>query len=101
MHLYTHLSTVQGVDYVAASVELEFVVGAIQRCHRVEIIICKPTLKNFFADMLLVSGFDVSVDPDLTQVLIDDSDEDECGKWVRNCQQTAAQIYLRHVSECK
>ena len=104
MHLNTHFSAVQGVDYVATSDELVFSLGDSQQCHSVEIIddlICELPPENFFADMLLVSGFDVTVDPDLTEVLIDDSDEEECGKWVRNCQQTAAQIYLRHVSGCK
>ena len=93
MHLNTHFSTVEGVDYVATSANLMFSLGDSQQCHSVEIIddlICEPTPENLFADMLLVSGFDVTVDPDLTEVLIDDSDEEECGKWVRNCQQTAA-----------
>ena len=105
MHLYTHFTTVQGMDYVAASDELVFLHGDIRRCHRVVILddfICEPTPENFFADMLLVSGFDVNVDPDLTTVLIDDSDEEECGKWDRTASKLLHRyFYFRHVSWCK
>ena len=88
----------EGVDYVATSANLMFSLGDSQQCHSVEIIddlICEPTPENFFADMLLVSGFDVSVDPDLTTVLIDDSDEEECGKWDR----TASKLLHRYIRD--
>ena len=100
-----YFTTVEGVDYVATSANLMFSLGDSQQCHSVEIIddlICEPTPENFFADMLLVSGFDVNVDPDLTTVLIDDSDEEECGKWDRTASKLLHRyIYFRHVSWCK
>ena len=66
---------------MATSVNLEFLHGDSRKCHEVEIIddeLCEPTPESFFADMLLISGADVSVNPNLTQVHI----VEECGKLI-------------------
>ena len=64
---------------MATADDLVFSRGDTQKCHRVEIIgdeICEPTPENFFADMLLVNGSDVFINPNLTQVRIFEG----CGK---------------------
>ena len=79
---YSNISTVQGVDYVATSDNLVFLHGDTYKCHRVEIIddeICEPMPENFFADLLLVSGGDVVISPNVNQVLLA---EERCGKLI-------------------
>ena len=78
-----HFVAVGGIDYVAVTPNLEFERGLDRKCHDVTIVQdnkCKPVPKNFFADLALVSGSNVTVDPALTRVSIDDSLEDECGE---------------------
>ena len=67
------------------SVNLEFARGDSRRCHTVDIIqdnLCEhPVPENFFADLAYVSGIqDITIVRDVTQVLIDDSNEPECGE---------------------
>ena len=67
---------------MATSDNLVFLHGDTYKCHRVEIIddeICEPTSENFFADLLLVSGGDVFISPNVNQVLIA---EERCGKLI-------------------
>ena len=82
---FFHFVAVGGIDYVGVSASLAFARGSDRECHDVTIIRddeCEPIPENFFADLALVSGSDVMIDPGLTRVDIDDSLEDECGKRV-------------------
>ena len=40
---------------------------------------CEPTPENFFADLSLVSGELVTVLPNTAEIIIDDSEENDCG----------------------
>ena len=83
MHLLTHLSTVQGVDYMATSEYLVVRRGETQWCHRVDIIddeTCEPTPENFFANMLLVSCSNIFINPNFTQVLFG---KEQCGRLIQ------------------
>ena len=67
------------------SVNLEFARGESESCHIVDILqdeLCEhPVPENFFADLAYVSGIqDITIVRDVTQVLIDDSNEPECGE---------------------
>ena len=65
---------------MATSDDLVFSRGDTRQCHRVEVIvdeICELTPENFFVNMLLISGSDVFINPDLTEVLISG---EQCGK---------------------
>ena len=60
--------------------------GDIRMCHTIDILPdeeCEFLDENesFFSDLTLVSDiFDMSVDPATAEIIIDDSDEPECGK---------------------
>ena len=57
--------------------------GSLRQCYFVNIlndIMCEVPPENFFADLALVSGRMVSINPPTTQIFIDDSGEPECGK---------------------
>ena len=67
---------------MGVSAELEFAVGQERACHNVTILDdddCEPTPENFFADLTTVSGDLVAISRDVTEVFIDDTDEDDCG----------------------
>ena len=53
-------------------------------CHNVEIIQddeCEPTPENFFADLTILRGNPVIIlDPESTEVFIDDANETDCGE---------------------
>ena len=83
--MHIDLSLDAGLDYVGESVNLEFARGDSRRCHTVDILqddLCEhPVPENFFADLAYVSGIqDINIVRDVTQVLIDDSNELECGE---------------------
>ena len=60
-----------------------FATGDDRQCHRVQIVNddnCERELEQFFSRLALVSGTPVIiVDPDIAQVIIDDSQN--CGKY--------------------
>ena len=65
---------------MATSDDLVFSHGDTRQCHRVEVIvdeICELTPESFFVNMLLISGPDVFINPNLTEVLISG---EQCGK---------------------
>ena len=75
-----------GGDYVAVIHErLDFTVGQERACHVVEIIdddICEtdPT-EDFFSDLVFGGGSQpISVEPSQTRVVIDDTEQEECGE---------------------
>ena len=77
-----YLSLVQGIDFVRQSVNLAFACGDSRMCHTVDIIrnsICEPP-EDFFANLAYVSGTNIIILEDRTQVLIEDSNESECGE---------------------
>ena len=73
-----------GVDYVAVSAVLEFTRGSMRECHTVQLIQddeCELPVENFFANLTLLSGRPVIIiDPFITEVIIDDSSENDCGE---------------------
>ena len=73
-----------GVDYVAGSAELEFTRGSVRVCHTVQLIQdeeCELPVENFFANLTLLSGRPViSINPFITEIIIDDSSENDCGE---------------------
>ena len=76
------LITGAGVDYVAVSAELQFTVGDEKVCHQVVIIDdddCEPSPETFFADLSLLTGDLVTVLPNFTLIIIDDTNENDCG----------------------
>ena len=76
-----YLSLVQGIDFVRQSVNLAFARGDSRMCHTVDIThnnICEPS-EDFFANLAYVSGTNIILQ-DRTRVLIEDSNEPECGK---------------------
>ena len=69
---------------MAVSVALVFAVGDERVCHQVVIIddtYCEPTPESLFADLSLLTGDLVTVEPDVTEIIIDDSDGDDCGEY--------------------
>ena len=67
---------------MAVSVELQFRVGDERVCHQVVIIDdngCEPSPEMFFADLSLLTGELVTVLPNFTVIIIDDTDENDCG----------------------
>ena len=80
---FFHFVAVGGIDYVGATANLAFARGSVRECHDVTILQddkCEPIPENFLADLVLVSGPIIMINPDLTRVDIDDSLEDECGE---------------------
>ena len=80
-----YLSSVEGIDYVGQSAYLAFSLGDSQSCHIINIIqddFCEfPEPEDFFANLSYVSGIqNINIIRDRTQVLIDDSNEPECGE---------------------
>ena len=79
-----YLTTVAGADYVATSTNLAFSRGDTRMCHSVDILQddeCEPTPENFFSDLEYVSGIQtIDIMPTLTEVIIDDFNEPECGE---------------------
>ena len=57
--------------------------GSLRQCHSVIIIQdndCESIRESFTAVLTLVSGFDVTINPNLTRIDIRDVAEPECGK---------------------
>ena len=81
---YIPSTTVVGADYVAVvGAELVFNSGDTRVCHTIEILqddICEyPPNEFFFSNLAYVSGvMPITIAPDTAQVVIDDSDEQEC-----------------------
>ena len=75
----------QGVDYESTSAQLEFVAGSERVCHNVIILQdteCEPFPESFFASLTLMKGNPVIIiNPNITEVIIDDSNENDCGKF--------------------
>ena len=76
---------VEGIDYVGQSANLAFARGNSRICHAVNIIqddFCEfPEPEDFFASMAYVSGIqNINIIRNRTRVLIDDSNEPECGE---------------------
>ena len=71
-------------------VNLEFTRGSIRECHTVDILlddVCEEPPENFFADLAYVSGIPtINIITPTTEVIIDDTAEEECGKWKHSCQ---------------
>ena len=71
-----------GVDYEHTSFELEFSVGEQRECHEITIIndeFCELTAEDFFADLTLGTGDLIIIDPDVTQIVINEQESD-CSK---------------------
>ena len=77
-------TSVAGADYDAvAGVQLTFNRNDTRVCHTINILqdnICEyPPNENFFSDLAYVSGvMPITISPSSAQVVIDDSDEQEC-----------------------
>ena len=73
-----------GIDYEPTSAMLSFSTGSERDCHTITILQdtdCEQTPENFFANLTLTSGSPVIIiDPELTEIIIDDSNETDCGK---------------------
>ena len=95
--MYTHsvfllYHTVAGVDYIAVVDEpLQFMRGQISVCHDVQITqddICEidPRMfEHFFSNLAYVIGImPITIDPPRTRVIINDTNEPECRKYVNN-----------------
>ena len=73
-------------DYISvANVRLDFAIGDERACHSVHIIdddICEDDPnENFFSSLDLGDGEQsIIVDPSLTEVIVDDANQPECGK---------------------
>ena len=68
---------------MAVTTDLTFNRGDTQVCHTITILqddICEyPPNENFFSDLAYVSGvMPITIAPRTAEVVIDDSDEDEC-----------------------
>ena len=73
------------MDYVGPGANLVFAPGHSRRCHTVDIpqdALCEhPDSENFFANLAYVSGIqNIFVVRNRTRVIIDDSNEPECGE---------------------
>ena len=82
MHCCMYLLLVQGIDFIRQSVSLAFTHGDSRMCHTVDIIhnnICEPS-EDFFANLTNVSGTNIIILQGRTRVLIEDSNEPECGE---------------------
>ena len=79
------LTSVAGSDYTAQSVELTFPRGSERQCHSVPILdddLCEFPSEDFFADLAYVSGRQIiNINFPNTRVVIDDTNEPECGKF--------------------
>ena len=80
--------TVAGEDYTAVVGELlVFAQGQSRECHTVLITqddICEiDRIEDFFSDLAYVSGImPINIDPPRTRVIVDDTNEPECGKCI-------------------
>ena len=77
--------TVAGEDYVGIVDEpLVFTRGQRSACHRVTILqddICEINQTDFFSNLEYVNGtMPIIINPPRTRVIIDDTNEPECGK---------------------
>ena len=68
-----------------SNVRLDFPVGSTRACHAVDIVdddICEnDPNENFFSNLVLGGGVGpIIVEPPQTEVIIDDTNEPECGK---------------------
>ena len=75
-------------DYIGvANVRLDFTTGDERACHRVGIIdddICEDDPNEYFFSSLEFAGGEqpITVDPSLTEIIIDDTNQLECGEWL-------------------
>ena len=65
---------------------MTFALGEDRVCHTItttEDILCEshPENEDFFSDLALVMGFDVTIIPSTARVIIDDTNEPECRKF--------------------
>ena len=70
-------------DYVALNVFLSFNVGDTQLCHAVNIVddnTCEEPSESFFLSLTVGTGENISIQLPLTEVVISDEDEPECGE---------------------
>ena len=81
--------TVAGSDYDAVVGELlVFTRGQTRSCHTINItedVECELEAENesFFSDLALVSGIpNITVEPSTAEVIVSDTDEPECGKYL-------------------
>ena len=84
-HSYIYPISAEGTDYVGQTANLTFAAGDSESCHTVVINQddeCEhPVPEDFFANLAYVSGIqNINVVQDRTRVLIDDSNEPECGE---------------------
>ena len=79
--------TVSPDDYTGvADVRLDFTIGQDRACHRVSIIdddICEiDPNESFFSSLEFGGGeLPITVDPSLTEVIIDDTNQPDCGEY--------------------
>ena len=70
---------------MAASDQLQFAVGSRKQCHVVAILpddICELTPENLFADLTQMTGNPgIIINPNSTEIIIDDANETECSKF--------------------
>ena len=84
-HSYIYPLSAEGTDYLGQTANLTFAAGDSESCHTVVINQddeCEdPVPEDFFANLAYVSGIqNINVVQDRTRVLIDDSNEPECGE---------------------
>ena len=77
-----------------------FAHGSTSECHSVTILKddnCELPLEDFFADLAYVSGRQIiNINIPTTRVIIDDSNEPECGKYILHAYYT---LFSRHEIE--
>ena len=84
--MFDVLNTVSPLDYGGVSnVRLDFAVGDERVCHLVSIVdddICEiDPYENFFSNLVFGGGEQpILVDPPRTEVIIDDTNQPECGE---------------------
>ena len=74
------------MDYSGISgVLLSFNTGDMEQCHTVQInndAFCEQPARHFVSQLTYVRGImPITVDPDMTTVIIDDDKESECGEY--------------------
>ena len=73
------------MDYESTSAILRFSSGSERECHSIAILQdteCEQISENFFANLTLMMGSPVIIiNPQLTEIIIDDSNETDCGKF--------------------
>ena len=75
--------TVSPDDYLGQVMDIQFNVGDARICYNISIIddsICEGTSENFLSQLSLISGSAIQFQLGITEVIIEDDLEPECGQ---------------------